>query len=115
MILQRKMYASLNESDSTICVSDKWEPDDGMVTLLIAEDEENEAATISEHISAQIESGIEPNKLCILCKQKPQDYAPKIIAELRNHQILARIENDYQDLIKRTNRRNVNFAPTFSY
>lgn len=98
--LQRKMYASLNESDSTICVSDKWEPDDGMVTLLIAEDEENEAATISEHISAQIESGIEPNKLCILCKQKPQDYAPKIIAELKNHQILARIENDYQDLIK---------------
>ena len=63
--LQRKMYASLNESDSTICVSDKWEPDDGMVTLLIAEDEENEAATISEHISAQIESGIEPNKLYV--------------------------------------------------
>lgn len=98
--LQRKMYTSLNESDSTICVSDKWAPDDGAVTLLIAEDEENEAITISEHIAAQIASGTEPNKLCILCKQKPQDYAPKIIAELSNHQICARIENDYQDLIK---------------
>lgn len=25
--LQRKMYASLNENDCTICVSDKWAPD----------------------------------------------------------------------------------------
>ena len=98
--LQRKMYASLNESDSTICVANKWGADDGRVTLLIAEDEEHEAATISKHISAQIEAGIEPNKLCILCKQRPQDYAPKIIAELSNHQINARIENEYQDLIK---------------
>jgi superfamily I DNA/RNA helicase len=98
--LQRKMYDSLNESDSTICVSDKWKPDDGVVTLLIAEDEENEAVTIAEHISAQIESGIEPNKLCILCKQKPKDYAPKIIEKLSKRQIYARIEDDYQNLIK---------------
>lgn len=98
--LQRKMYASLNENDCTICVSDKWDPDDGAVSLLIAEDEDIEAKIIAEHIFEQISSGIEPNKLCILCKQKPQDYAPKIIAELNNYQICARIENDYQDLIK---------------
>lgn len=98
--LQRKMYASLNESDSTICVSDKWKPDDGTVTLLVAENEKNEAVTLSEHISAQIKSGIEPNKLCILCKKKPKDYASKIIEELGKHQIYARIEDDYQSLIK---------------
>lgn len=98
--LQRKMYASLKENDCTICVSDKWDPDDGAVSLLIAEDEDIEAKIIAEHIFEQISSGIEPNKLCILCKQKPQDYAPKIIAELNNYQICARIENDYQDLIK---------------
>lgn len=98
--LQRKMYASLKESDCTICVSDKWAPNDGIVTLLISKDDENEATVISEHISAQIASGIEPNKLCILCKQKPQEYAPKIIEKLSNHHIRARIENDYQDLIK---------------
>ncbi len=98
--LQRKMYASLNENDCTICVSDKWAPDDGTVTLLIAEDDDVEAKTIAELISEQVLSGIEPNKLCILCKQKLQDYAPKIISELKSHQICARIENDYQDLIK---------------
>lgn len=98
--LQRKMYASLNENDCTICVSNKWASDEGTVTLLIAEDEDVEAKIIAERIFEQISSGVEPNKLCILCKQKPQDYAPKIIAELNNHQICARIENDYQDLIK---------------
>lgn len=98
--LQRKMYASLNENDCDIGVSDKWNPDDGIVTLLITEDENVEAQIIAERIFKQISSGVEPNKLCILCKQKPQDYAPRIIGELNNYQICARIENDYQDLIK---------------
>ena len=98
--LQRKMYASLNEKDCTICVSDKWAPDDGTISLLIAENEDVEAKTIAERIFERVLSGVAPNKLCILCKQKPQDYAPKIIAELKKHQIYARIENDYQDLIK---------------
>lgn len=98
--LQKKMYASLNENDCTICVSDKWNPDDGTITLLIAGNEDIEAKIVAERIFEKVSSGIEPNKLCILCKQKPQDYASKIIDELRNHQICARIENDYQDLIK---------------
>ena len=98
--LQRRMYASLKESDCNICVSDKWAPDDGIITFLIAENEDVEAKIVAERISEQISSGIEPNKLCILCKQKTKEYASKIIAELSNHQICARIENDYQDLIK---------------
>lgn len=98
--LQRKMYASLNENDCTICVSDKWNQGDGMITLLIAENEDIEAKIVADRIFEQVSLGIEPNKLCILCKQKPQDYAPKIIDELSNRQICARIENDYQDLIK---------------
>lgn len=98
--LQRKMYASLNEVDNTICVSDKWEPDDGTVTLLIVEDDEKEAVTLSEQIYTQIKSGIEPNQICILCKQKPANYAVRIIDELSKRQIYARIEDDYQNLIK---------------
>ena len=98
--LQRKMYASLNEADNIVYVADTWEPDDGEVSLFIAGDEESEAKTLSKHISAQIESGIKPNEICILCKQKPENYTPKIIEELGKHQIYARIEDDYQNLIK---------------
>lgn len=98
--LQRKMYSSLSESDITIGVSEKWAPDDGIVKLLIAENDDMEAKVISEQIKTHIESGIEPNKLCILCKKKPNEYTSKIIDELNKYHIRARIENDFQDLIK---------------
>ena len=98
--LQRKMYSSLKEMDNTVQVSDQWNPDDGTVSLLIAEDEENEAKIISRDILSKIESGIEPNKLCILCKQKTNEYTQKIVVELNKSGICARIEDDYQNLIK---------------
>lgn len=98
--LQKKMYASLNEEDSAICVSDKWKPEDGAITLFIAKDDEQEATTVSEQIASKIKSGLEPNKICILCKQKPASYTERIISELKNLQIYARVEDDYQNLIK---------------
>jgi Superfamily I DNA and RNA helicases len=98
--LQRRMYSSLNEKDSKISIPDKWGTDDGAITLLVAENEENEARIISNHIVEQIKLGIAPNELCIICKQKPQEYTSTIIKELSEHDIYARIENDYQDLIK---------------
>lgn len=98
--LQRKMYASLHEEDSAICVSDKWKPEDGTITLFVAKDDEQEATAVSEHIASKIKSGLEPNKICILCKQKPASYTERIISELKKFQIYARVEDDYQNLIK---------------
>lgn len=98
--LQRRMYASLNETNCTTYYSEKWNPDDGIVLLIKAKNEDIEAKVIAKHISQQISSGIKPNKLCILCKQQPEKYTSKIISELSNYQIYARIENNYQDLIK---------------
>lgn len=98
--LQKMMYLSLNETDYSVNVSDKWDTDDGAVSLLIADDEETEAQVISENIMEKISNGILPNELCILCKQLPQDYSSHIIAELGKHHVRARIENEYQDLVK---------------
>ncbi|OLR62317.1 DNA helicase UvrD [Anaerostipes sp. 992a] len=98
--LQRKMYASLNEEDSAICVSDKWKPEDGTITLFIAKDDEQEATALSKQIASKIKSGLEPNRICILCKQKPANYTERIIDELKKLQIYARVEDDYQNLIK---------------
>lgn len=98
--LQKRMYVSLKESDTVTYTSNKWKPDDGIITLLIASNEDNEAISIAEHISEKIKSGIKPNQLCILCKQKPKEYSQKIIEELDKRYIYARIEDDYQNLIK---------------
>lgn len=98
--LQEMMYLSLKETELSVDVSDKWNPNDGAVSLLIADDEENEAQVITNDIIEKLSNNILPNELCILCKQLPQNYSSQIIAELGKHQIRARIENEYQDLIK---------------
>lgn len=98
--LQQMMYDSLNEKISKIAVSDKWKDDDGEIMLLKSDNEQKEAQIIASDISKKISDGVEPHELCILCKQTPQRYTKLIIDELANRQICARVENDYQDLIK---------------
>lgn len=98
--LQQEMYASLREKAAEVCVSDKWAEDDGDIALIIADDELLEAGAVSADILERISEGTNPNDICILCKQLPQNYAPAIIAELEKHGVRARIETEYQDLIK---------------
>lgn len=98
--LQQMMYASLNEHNFDISVSDKWNEDDGRIVLLATENEQNEAQSIAADISQKLSNGVEPCDLCILCKQKPQEYTKLIIDELEKKNIYARIENEYQDLKK---------------
>mgnify|MGYP000053670225 FL=1 len=98
--LQKAMYESLKEKTTDVCVSDSWDEDDGRITLVIADSEQLEAAAVSEDILSKISDGVKLHDICIPCKQKPQDYASSIIEELEKHGVRARIETDYQDLIK---------------
>ena len=98
--LQKKMYDCLLEEKQDIRTSSKWNPDDGEISLLIADNEDDEAIEVAESIMKKVAGGIAPNKLCILCKQTPFKYVEKIISELDKRRIYARIETEYQDLIK---------------
>lgn len=98
--LQRKMYESLQEVDLDIKCSNKWNPSDGEITLFISDNEMLEADAIANDIYKKICNGIEPNDICILCKQRPQDYNQAIEKALKVKSIRARIETEYQDLIK---------------
>ncbi len=98
--LQKAMYASLKDTKGKVETADKWKPDDGEIILYISEDETVEASGIANGIRQKIESGILPNDICILCKQQPQNYTASLINDLAKYGIRARIETDYQDLIK---------------
>lgn len=98
--LQKTMYDSLNEQAIQVETSSKWDPADGDIALLIADNEKLEAQAVAKDISNEIANGVEPYDICILCKQRPADYSSAIISELEAHGISARIEVDYQDLIK---------------
>lgn len=98
--LQQAMYTSLKETTTEIFVSDNWGKKDGDIELIIADNEYLEASAVSEDILERISGGTKPHEICILCKQLPQNYASMIIAELEKHGVRARIETEYQDLIK---------------
>lgn len=98
--LQKEMYASLKEEPTAIYTSSKWNHIDGDIALVIADNEVLEAQAVSEDIMRKIAGGIEPRDICVLCKQLPSNYAVAIIQELGNHGVRARIETEYQDLIK---------------
>lgn len=98
--LQRRMYASLNENGQAVKSSNRWNPDDGEISLLISQNEQEEAVEVAEIIYKKILSGTEPNNICILCKQRPETYVTKIVSELSQRGVCARIETDYQDLLK---------------
>lgn len=98
--LQKEMYASLNEKALEVNTSSKWNPTDGDIALLIADNETLEAQAITKDIMCKIAEGTEPHDICVLCKQLPTNYVPAIISELGSHEVRARIENEYQDLIK---------------
>ena len=100
VMLQKQMYDSLNEKTFEVKPSDKWQPDDGKIKLLITHSEQDEAKIICEDIMSRISEGVRINDICILCKQLPQNYAETIITELGEAGIRARIENEYQDLLK---------------
>lgn len=98
--LQKRMYALLNETYTQITPSKKWKPNDGDVKLFLLRDDDEEAIYIANDISAKIQNGTRINDICILGKQHVDTYSQKIIDALTSKGILARVENEYQDLLK---------------
>ena len=97
--LQKNMYASLHDNPENITASTKWD-DDGIINLVIADNNNVEADTLAEMIHGDILGGVKQNDIAILCKQKVDDYAGSVINALDQKGIRARIETDYQALLK---------------
>ena len=95
--LQKAMYGILNESQSYVGTSDKWNDDDGCVKLLMSKNELQESQNVVESIKENISDGMDLKDICILCKQKIKDYTSQIIIDLQNEGIRARDEGEYQE------------------
>ena len=98
--LQRLMYESLQEESVRIKHSEKWNDQDGEIKLIVTDSETAEADIIADDIRGKISEGIHPRDICILCKQTPDVYTNNIINKLNEYGIRARVETDYQDLLR---------------
>lgn len=98
--IQKAMYNRLNEDTIELKTNEKWNQEDGEAYLRLFEDHIKEADVLSEEINSLISIGVKINEICILVKQKVDDYSQEIINKLSQCNIKARDEAVYQDLLK---------------
>ena len=97
---QKEVHQILNSNHSSIQTNNYPEFQEGEITLFEFENESLEAELIANDIESKIQGGIRPSEICILAKQKVDDYSSKLITTLSSKGIKARIENEYQELLK---------------
>ena len=97
---QKEVHQILNSNHSSIQTNNYPEFQEGEITLFEFENESLEAKLIANDIESKIQGGIRPSEICILAKQKVDDYSSKLIITLSSKGIKARIENEYQELLK---------------
>ena len=97
---QKEVHQILNSNHSSIQSNYYPEFQEGEITLFEFENESLEAKLIANDIESKIQGGIRPSEICILAKQKVGIYSFKLISILNSKGIKARIENEYQDILK---------------
>lgn len=97
---QKEVHQILNRNQSSIQTNNYPEFQEGEITLFEFENESLEAELIANDIESKIQGGIRSSEICILAKQKVDDYSSKLITTLSSKGIIARIENEYQELLK---------------
>ena len=97
---QKEIHQILNSNHSSIQSNYYPEFQEGEITLFEFENESLESKLIANDIESKIQGGIRPSEICILAKQKVDDYSSKLIITLSSKGIKARIENEYQELLK---------------
>lgn len=72
----------------------------GSAEIVVFPDHQTEARYMADLIRTMLaEEGLAPRDVCVLCKQKPEVYAPPLLDALRALGIKGRIENELQDLL----------------
>lgn len=97
---QKEVHQILNEDTNIFQINDYTEFQEGEITLFEFDNEITEAKAVAIDIESKIQSGVRPSEICILAKKKVADYSSKLIAILSNKRIKARIENEYQEILK---------------
>lgn len=97
---QKEVHKILNSNISALQTNDYPNFEGGEIKLFEFENERSEAEKISIDIKLKIQGGIRPSEICILAKQRVDAYSSELILRLRSKGIKARIENEYQEILK---------------
>jgi superfamily I DNA/RNA helicase len=98
--MQCSIYNELKSTQLEVVPSDKWQPNDGSVTLHLFSSQTDEAEYIKTHIKHKLDSGTLPREICILTKHSVDEYCQELLGSVDGTAFSIRNESVYQDLLK---------------
>ena len=98
--IQKILIANMSDDNNNISAHDGWNDTDGICEIWNFENNQREAEILSEEINKWIsEDSLNPEDICILVKQRPDNYYGLLASELNAYDIKIRNESLLQDLI----------------
>lgn len=98
--IQKTLIKKLSNEDTNVSTSEKWNKNDGICEVWNFNNHIEEAKTLSYEISQWLNNEkLNPNDICIIVKQKVDQYCIYLIEELNKLGIRARNETLFQNLI----------------
>jgi superfamily I DNA/RNA helicase len=98
--LQNYLIQELLGKTDFVRHSNRWKGDEGEVKMCLFNDQENEMQYLLQQVQTWlVHDNLPPREICILVKQKPDNYVSDLIALFDTHGIQARDESSLQDLL----------------
>ncbi|AUC25135.1 UvrD-helicase domain-containing protein [Streptococcus uberis] len=97
---QKEVHKILDSDNSSIQTKNYPRFNDGEIKLFEFKNESEEVETISQDIKLKMESGLRASQICILTRQHVDKYTSELIPKLSSNGIKARIEDEYQEILK---------------
>lgn len=99
--IQRILTRNIANEHLEIGVDQKWSEQDGTCEVWLFDNEKQEANETTTNIKSWLlEEGLQPRDICVIVRQRPGVYGKTLIDILKKQEsILARNENDFQDLL----------------
>lgn len=97
--IQKILIKNLSDDNANISTSKKWDKNAGICEIWNFNNDKEEAEIISREISQWIKNEkLNPNDICVIAKQKLDQYCTNLIEELNKLGIRARNETSFKDL-----------------
>lgn len=98
--IQKKLIENISSDDNNISAHESWDDEDGVCEIWNFKNSQIEAEVLSSEIKKWIDDdGLNPNDICIIVKQKLDEYCDKLIDEMMaKYGVKIQNENKLQDL-----------------
>ncbi len=98
--IQKILIENISGDDNNISAHEDWDDEDGVCEIWNFKNSQKEAEVISAEIRKWIDDdGLTPNDICIIVKQKPDEYYGILNDEMTKYGVKIRNESKLQDLI----------------